>query len=42
MSSIKIQTKADDVAEANFTALVQKIQGKLCSNLRIIRQENRQ
>ena len=35
----KIQTKADDVAEANFSALVQKIQGKLTSNLGIIRQE---
>ena len=41
MSFIKIQTKVDDVAEANFTALVQKIQGKLTSNLRITRQENR-
>ena len=40
-ASEKIQTKADDVAEANFTAIVQKIQGKLTSNLRIIRQENR-
>ena len=37
----KIQTNADVVAEANFKALVQKIQGKLTSNLRIIRQENR-
>ena len=36
----KIQTRADDVAEANFTTLVQKMQGKLPSNLRIIRQEN--
>ena len=41
MSSIKIKTKADDEAEANFTALVEKIQGKLTSNLCIIRQENR-
>ena len=37
-----MQAKVNDVAEANFTALVQKIQGKLCSNLRITRQENRQ